>query len=140
MRAGRIAAVGAMVCGLVLAGAPTASASTDLISGTFDVKGPNTLIDTWTISNLCNTIETGCLANVTSPLIEGKAVYQGGHSWMMRVIGQVPVCPDRSKTKGAMVFVWDSQTLQGQVTEIQQGNCQMTRPGQSMVPFTLVPA
>ncbi|WP_163697207.1 hypothetical protein [Mycolicibacterium sarraceniae] len=123
-----------------MAAAPVASASTDLLNGTFEVKGPNTLIDTWTISNLCDTIEPGCLANVTSPLIEGQAVYQGAHSWMMRVIGQVPVCPDRSKTKGAMVFVWNSQTLQGQVKEIQQGVCQMTRPGQSQVPFTLVPA
>ena len=108
MRAGRIAAVGAMVCGVVLAAAPMASASDDLLSGTFEVKGPNEVIDTWTISNLCNVIETGCLANVTSPLIEGKAVYQGAHTWMMRVIGQVPVCPDRSKTKGAMVFVWNT--------------------------------
>jgi hypothetical protein len=139
MRVGRVL-VGAVVGCLALTSAPVASASSDLLSGTFEVKGPNSLIDTWTISNLCNTIETGCLANVTSPLIEGQAVYQGAHSWMMRVIGQVPVCPDRSKTKGAMVFVWDSQTLQGQVTEIQQGNCQMTRPGQSVVPITLVPA
>ncbi|BBY59264.1 hypothetical protein MSAR_24000 [Mycolicibacterium sarraceniae] len=139
MRVGRVL-VGAVVGCLALAAAPVASASTDLLNGTFEVKGPNTLIDTWTISNLCDTIEPGCLANVTSPLIEGQAVYQGAHSWMMRVIGQVPVCPDRSKTKGAMVFVWNSQTLQGQVKEIQQGVCQMTRPGQSQVPFTLVPA
>lgn len=110
------------------------------MSGTFNVQGPSSLIDTWSISNLCNTIEAGCLANVTSPLMSGQAVYQGAHTWMMRVIGQVPVCPDRSKTKGAMVFVWNSQTLQGQVTEIQQGVCQMTRPGQSQVPITLVPA
>ncbi|SBS78758.1 conserved exported hypothetical protein [uncultured Mycobacterium sp.] len=140
MRVGRVAAVGAMVCGVVLAAAPVASASEDLLSGTFTVKGPNEVIDTWSISNLCNVIETGCLANVTSPLIEGKAVYQGMHTWMMRITGQVPVCPDRSKTKGAMVFTWNSQTLQGQVMEIQQGNCQMTRPGQTQIPITLVPA
>jgi hypothetical protein len=139
MRVGRVF-VGAVVGCLALAAAPVASASDDLLSGSFDVKGPNTVLDTWSISNLCNVIETGCLANVTSPLIEGKAVYQGAHTWMMRIVGQVPVCPDKTKTKGAMVFVWNSQTLQGQVTEIQQGVCQMTRPGQSQVPFTLVPA
>ncbi|AKK26108.1 hypothetical protein AB431_04680 [Mycobacterium sp. EPa45] len=124
----------------MLAGAPTASAANDLMSGSFTVKGPNEIIDTWTISNLCNVIETGCLANVTSPLITGQAVYQGAHTWMMRVVGQVPVCPDRSKTKGAMVFTWSSETLTGQVTEIQQGNCVLTRPGQSQLPITLVPA
>lgn len=137
MRAGCVAAV---VCGLGLALAPTASAADDLMSGSFTVKGPNEVIDTWTISNLCNVIETGCLANVTSPLITGQAVYQGAHTWMMRVVGQVPVCPDRSKTKGAMVFTWNSQTLTGSVTEIQQGNCVMTRPGQSQIPITLVKA
>lgn len=137
MRAGRVAAV---VCGLGLALAPTASAADDLMSGNFTVKGPNEVIDTWTISNLCNVIEVGCLANITSPLITGQAVYQGAHTWMMRVVGEVPVCPDRSKTKGAMVFVWNSQTLTGQVTEIQQGICQMTRPGQSQIPITLAKA
>lgn len=139
MRAGRVL-VGAVVGCLALSVAPSAHAANDLMSGSFTVKGPNEIIDTWTISNLCNTIEVGCLANVTSPLIEGQAVYQGAHTWMMRVIGQVPVCADRSKTKGAMVFTWNSQTLQGQVTEIQQGNCQMTRPGQSQIPITLVAA
>lgn len=137
MRSGPIAAV---VCGLALVCAPTASAADDLMSGSFTVRGPNEVMDTWTISNLCNVIEVGCVANVSSPLIEGQAVFQGAHTWAMKVIGQVPVCPDRSKTKGAMVFVWNSQTLQGQVTEIQQGNCQMTRPGQSQIPITLEPA
>src|SRR4051812_46128453 len=130
MRAGRVL-VGAVVCCLALAVAPHASAADDLMSGSYTVKGPNELLDTWTISNLCNVIETGCLANVTSPLIEGKAVYQGAHTWMMKITGQVPVCSDRSKTKGAMIFTWNTQTLQGQLTAIQQGNCQMTRPGQS---------
>ncbi|MCV7217588.1 hypothetical protein H7J51_20130 [Mycobacterium crocinum] len=139
MRAGRVV-VGAVVGCLALASAPVASAAGDLMSGSFVVKGPNEIIDTWTISNLCNVIETGCLANVTSPLITGQAVYQGAHTWMMRVVGQVPVCPDRSKTKGAMVFTWNTQTLTGSVTEIQQGNCVMTRPGQSIVPITLVAA
>jgi hypothetical protein len=59
---------------------------------------------------------------------------------MMKIVGQVPVCPNKSKTKGAMIFMWNSQTLQGQVTEIQQGNCQMTRQGQTQMPITLVPA
>jgi hypothetical protein len=139
MRVGRVF-VGAVVGCLALAAAPVASASEDLLSGTFTVKGPNEVIDTWSISNLCNVIETGCLANVTSPLIEGKAVYQGMHTWMMRITGQVPVCPDKTKTKGAMIFAWNSQTLQGQLTSIQQGNCQMTRVGQTQSPITLVPA
>lgn len=137
MRAGLVAAV---VCLVGMAVAPTAYASEDLMSGSFEVRGPNEVIDTWTISNLCNVIETGCLANVTSPLIEGKAVYQGMHTWAMKITGQVPVCPDKSKTRGAMVFTWNSQTLQGELMEIQQGNCQMTRPGQSQIPITLVPA
>ncbi|MGY4712834.1 hypothetical protein ACXDF8_25315 [Mycolicibacterium sp. CBM1] len=135
MRAGRVAVA---VCGLALAVAPQANAADDLMSGTFNVQGPNEVLDTWTISNLCNVIEVGCLANVTSPLIEGQAVFQGAHTWMMTIKGQVPVCPDKTKTKGAMVFVWNSQTLQGQVTEVQQGICQMTRPGQSQLPITLV--
>ena len=139
MRAGRVL-VGAVVGCLALAVAPHASAADDLMSGSYTVKGPNELLDTWTISNLCNVIETGCLANVTSPLIEGKAVYQGAHTWMMKITGQVPVCSDRSKTKGAMIFTWNTQTLQGQLTAIQQGNCQMTRPGQSQIPITLVAA
>ncbi len=76
MRAGRVV-VGAVVGCLALASAPVASAAGDLMSGSFVVKGPNEIIDTWTISNLCNVIETGCLANVTSPLITGgQAVYQ----------------------------------------------------------------
>jgi hypothetical protein len=135
MRAGLVAAV---VCGLAVGMAPAAHASEDLMSGSFTVKGPNEVIDTWTISNLCNVIETGCVANVSSPLIEGKAVYQGMHTWAMKITGQVPVCPDKSKTRGAMVFTWNSQTLQGELMEIQQGNCQMTRPGQSQIPITLV--
>jgi len=139
MRVGRVL-VGTVVGCLALASAPVASAAEDLMSGTYNVQGPNTLIDTWTISNLCNTIEVGCLANVTSPLIEGKAVYQGAHTWMMRLTGQVPVCPDRSKTKGAMIFTWNTQTLQGQLTSVQQGNCQMTRVGQAQIPITLVAA
>ncbi len=76
MRAGRVV-VGAVVGCLALASAPIASAADDLMSGSYTVKGPNEIIDTWTISNLCNVIETGCLANVTSPLITGgQAVYQ----------------------------------------------------------------
>lgn len=67
MRSGPIAAV---VCGLALVCAPTASAADDLMSGSFTVRGPNEVMDTWTISNLCNVIEVGCLANVSSPLIE----------------------------------------------------------------------
>jgi hypothetical protein len=137
MRVGWVAAV---VCGVALAVAPTANAADDLMSGSYTVKGPNEVIDTWTISNLCNVIEVGCLANVSSPLIEGQAVYQGAHTWAMKIKGQVPVCADRSKTKGAMVFVWNSQTLEGQLTAIQQGICQMTRPGQSQIPITLVAA
>ena len=139
MRVGRVL-VGAVVGCLALASAPVASAADDLMSGNFEVRGPNTVLDTWTISNLCNTIEVGCLANVTSPLIEGKAVYQGAHTWAMKITGQVPVCPDRSKTKGAMIFTWNTQTLQGQLTSIQQGNCQMTRVGQAQIPITLVAA
>lgn len=139
MRAGRVV-VGAVVGCLALTVAPVASAADDLMSGTFEVRGPNTVLDTWTISNLCNVIEVGCLANVSSPLIEGKAVFQGAHTWAMKIMGEVPVCPDKSKTKGAMVFTWNSQTLAGQLMEIQQGNCQMSRRGQTQIPITLVPA
>jgi hypothetical protein len=137
MRAGVVAAV---VCGLALASAPAAHAADDLMTGTYTVQGPNTIIDTWTISQLCNVIEVGCQAPVKSPLIEGQATYRGAHTWMMTIKGQVPVCPDRSKTKGAMVFTWNAQTLAGQLTAIQQGVCQMTRPGQAQIPITLVAA
>ncbi len=136
---GRVATLVSVCCAL-LGAAPLAHASDDLISGTFTVQGPNSILDTWTISNQCNVIEVGCQANVTSPLIDGQATYRGAHTWMMTLKGQVPVCPDKTKTKGAMVFVWNSQTLQGQLTAIQQGVCQMTRPGQEQIPFTLQPA
>lgn len=137
MRAGRVAAV---MCGIGLALAPTANAADDLMSGTYNVVGQNTVLDTWTISQLCNVVEVGCQAKVSSPLIDGQATYRGAHTWMMTLKGDVPVCHDKSKTKGAMVFVWNAQTLQGQLTAIQQGICQMTRPGQEQIPITLVKA
>jgi hypothetical protein len=141
MRAGRVAGVGALVCGFALSVAPGAAASQgDLLSGSFNVVGPNTLIDTWTISQQCTEIAVGCAADVHSPLIDGQATYRGAHTWMMTLKGLVPVCPDKSKTKGAMLFVWNSQTLQGQLTAVQSGVCVMTRPGQDQIPFTLVPA
>lgn len=139
MRAGRVF-VGAVVGCVALAVAPTANAADDLMSGTYTVQGPNTLIDTWTISQLCNVVEVGCQAKVHSPLIDGQATYRGAHTWTMTLKGEVPVCHDQSKTKGAMVFVWNAQTLQGQLTAIQQGVCQMTRPGQEQIPITLVKA
>ena len=139
MRASRVV-VGAVVGCLALAAAPSASAADDLMSGTFKLQGPNTVLDTWTITQLCNYIELGCQAKISSPLIEGQATYRGSHTWKMTLTGQVPVCADKSKTKGAMVFVWNSETLQGQLTEIQQGACQLTRPGQTIIPFTLVAA
>lgn len=140
MRVGRVASVGAVMCLLGVAVAPTANAADDLMTGTYKVQGPNALIDTWTISQLCNVVEVGCQANVHSPLIDGQATYRGAHTWMMTLKGEVPVCHDQSKTKGAMVFVWNAQTLQGQLTAIQQGVCQMTRPGQEQIPITLVKA
>jgi hypothetical protein len=77
---------------------------------------------------------------VHSPLIDGQAFYRGGNTWVMGIKGQVPVCPDKTKTKGAMVFQWNAETLDGQLTVIQQGVCQMTRPGQELIPFKLVKA
>ncbi|AQT78675.1 hypothetical protein B1R94_04570 [Mycolicibacterium litorale] len=136
---GRAASLAFVFCAL-LGAAPLAHASDDILSGTYEVVGPNTILDTWTITTNCGEVSIGCQADIHSPLIDGQATYRGAHTWMMTLKGQVPVCPDKTTTKGAMVYVWNSQTLQGQLTAIQQGICQMTRPGQEQIPFTLKPA
>lgn len=135
---GRVASVGAVVCAVVLASAPVAHADGDVLSGTFDVVGPNSKLDTWTITPQCSEASIGCQSDVQSPTLTGQAYYRGGHTWVMTLRGQVPVCPDKTTTKGIMMFIWNAQTLDGQLTAVQQGVCQMTRPGQEQIPFKLV--
>ena len=135
---GRVAVAGLMLGGMVLGVAPEAQATGAALSGTYDVTGPNSVLDTWTITPQCTEVSIGCESDVHSPLIDGQAFYRGANTWVMTIKGMVPVCPDKSKTKGAMIFQWDAVTLDGQLTEIQQGVCQMTRPGQSLIPFKLV--
>lgn len=137
---GRVALVGAVVCALGLAGAPVGHATGAALSGTYDVMGPNTLLDTWTISPQCAEVAAGCISDVHSPVMDGQAVYRGANTWVMMLRGMVPVCPDKSKTKGVMIFQWDAVSLDGQLTEVQQGVCQMTRPGQTIIPIKLVKA
>jgi hypothetical protein len=137
---GRVAVVGAAVCALVLGVAPVAGATGGILAGTYEVVGPNSVLDTWTITPQCSEASIGCQSDVHSPLIDGQAFYRGGNTWVMGIKGQVPVCPDKTKTKGAMVFQWNAETLDGQLTVIQQGVCQMTRPGQELIPFKLVKA
>jgi hypothetical protein len=85
-------------------------------------------------------VSIGCESDVHSPLIDGQAFYRGGNTWVMTLKGMVPVCPDKTKTKGAMVYQWDAVSLEGQLMAIQQGVCQMTRPGQEQIAFKLVKA
>ena len=135
---GRVAMAGLMLGGMVLGVAPEAQATGAALSGTYDVTLPSSVLDTWTITPQCTEVSIGCESDVHSPLIDGQAFYRGANTWVMTIKGMVPVCPDKTKTKGAMIFQWDAVTLDGQLTEIQQGVCQMTRPGQSLIPFKLV--
>jgi len=85
-------------------------------------------------------VSIGCESDVHSPLIDGQAFYRGANTWVMTLKGMVPVCPDHTKAKGAMIFQWDAVSLDGQLMAIQQGVCQMTRPGQQQIAFKLVKA
>ncbi|WP_059015766.1 hypothetical protein [Mycobacterium sp. M26] len=137
---GRVASVGAVLCFALLGAAPAAHAEGDVLSGTYDVLGPNSKLDTWTISPQCSDASIGCQSSIQSATIDGQAYYRGGHTWVMTLRGQVPVCPDKTTTKGIMMFIWNAQTLDGQLTAVQQGVCQMTRPGQEQIPIRLVRA
>ena len=137
---GRVVMAGLVLGAMVLWVAPEAQATGAALSGTYQVTGPSSILDTWTITPQCTEVSVGCLSDVHSPLIDGQAVYRGGNTWIMTLKGMVPVCPDQTKTKGAMIYQGDAVSLDGQLTEIQQGVCQMTRPGQSLIPFKLVKA
>jgi hypothetical protein len=137
---GRVAVVGAALCALVAGVAPAAQATGTALAGTYDVVGPSSLIDTWTITPQCAEVSIGCESDIHSALIDGQAFYRGANTWVMTLRGMVPVCPDKTKTKGMMVFQWDAVSLDGQLTAFQQGVCQMTRPGQSQIAFKLVKA
>jgi hypothetical protein len=135
---GRVAAAGLVVGAMVLGVAPAAHATGTALAGTYDVVGPSSLLDTWTITPQCAEVSIGCESDIHSPLIDGQAFYQGGNTWAMQLKGMVPVCPDHTKTKGMMIFQWDAVSLDGQLTAFQQGVCQMTRPGQEQIAFKLV--
>jgi len=137
---GRVAVVGAALCALVAGVAPAAHATGAALAGTYDVVGPNSLLDTWTITPQCAEVSIGCQSDIHSPLIDGQAFYRGGNTWVMTLKGMVPICPDKTKAKGAMIYQWDAVSLEGQLMAIQQGVCQMTRPGQSQIAFKLVKA
>jgi hypothetical protein len=135
----RVVAAALMTCGL-WANAPVSQAATDgILNGTYDVVGPNSTMDRWVISTNCTTLAKGCVANIGSSWVAGEAQYKGFYTWVLTFKGIVPICPDKSSTKGMMAFQWNSQTLQGQLTSMQRGPCQMTRPGDSQTAFTLVP-
>ena len=137
---GRVAVVGAALCALVAGVAPAAQATGTALAGTYDVVGPSSLIDTWTITPQCAEVSIGCESDIHSALIDGQAFYRGANTWVMTLKGMVPVCPDHTKAKGAMIFQWDAVSLEGQLMAIQQGVCQMTRPGQEQIAFKLVKA
>ncbi|MCI4673514.1 hypothetical protein [Candidatus Mycolicibacterium alkanivorans] len=137
---GGVAMVGAVVGSLVLAVPPAAHATGTALAGTYDVVGPSSLLDTWTITPQCSEVSIGCESDVHSPLIDGQAFYRGGNTWVMTLTGLVPVCPDKTNAKGAMIYQWDAVSLEGQLTAVQRGVCQMTRPGQSQIAFRLVKA
>ena len=50
---GRVAAAGLVVGGMVLGVAPAAHATGTALAGTYDVVGPSSLLDTWTITPQC---------------------------------------------------------------------------------------
>jgi len=135
----QIALATAVACGVAMGTTPLARGSGDeILSGTYDLEGPNSTLDRWVITPSCSEPAVGCRADIHSSSIDGQAYYRGAATWMMTLKGQVPVCPDKSKTNGAMVYVWNAKTLAGQLTTIQRGLCQMTRPGQDQIPFSLV--
>ena len=135
---GRVAAAGLVVAGALLGVAPAAQATGTALAGTYNVVGPSSVLDTWTITPQCAEVSIGCESDIHSPLIDGQAFYQGGNTWAMQLKGMVPVCPDHTKAKGARIFQWDAVSLDGQLMAIQQGVCQMTRPGQQQIAFMLV--
>ena len=132
-----VAAVAALVGGLA-AGTPLANASDQILDGTYDVVGPTSTLDRWVITSNCPEAVAGCEADVHSSVGNGQAHYQGGYTWTMTFAGLVPVCLDKSVTKGAMAYQWNAKTLEGQLMSVQRGPCQMTRPGQTQIPFKLV--
>jgi hypothetical protein len=134
-------AVAAVACAIGVTAAPTASGSADgILNGTYDVvaTGSNNTMDRWVISTNCTELAKGCEATIESSWVGGVANYQGFNTWSLTLKGVVPVCPDKTTTKGVMVFQWNSRTLQGQLSSMQAGPCQMTRPGESKTPFALV--
>lgn len=135
---GGVAMVGAVVCALGMGVAPAAHATGTALAGTYDVVGPNSLLDTWTITPQCAEVSIGCESDVHSAAFDGQAFYRGGNTWVMQLKGMVPICPDKTKAKGVMVYQWDAVSLEGQLMAVQQGVCQMTRPGQSQIAFKLV--
>jgi hypothetical protein len=134
-------AVTVVACAFGMSSTPMASGSTDgILNGTYDVvaTGSNNTMDRWVISTNCTELAKGCEATIESSWVGGVANYQGFNTWLLTLKGVVPVCPDKTTTKGVMVFQWNSRTLQGQLSSMQAGPCQMTRPGESKTPFTLV--
>jgi len=140
----QVAVVAATMCALsALAAGPSPIASANEIpSGTYDIvsTNSNSIMDRWVITPNCPELAVGCEADVQSSWVGGQAFYQGRDTWALALKGVVPVCPDKSKANGAMLFQWNASTLEGQLTNIQRGPCQLTRPGQSQVPFKLVRA
>lgn len=128
----------ASVSGFAMGIAPATHASSEVLSGTYDVVGPNSTMDTWVITPDCSEPVAGCQADIHSSWVGGQAKYVGANTWTMTLMGLVPVCSDRSMTKGAMVFQWNARTLEGQLTSVQRGPCQMTRPGTNQTSFRLV--
>lgn len=137
----RAAAVAATTCALTLGAAPMAQATDGpVLSGSYDVVTPNSTLDHWTITPQCTEATLGCASDVQSQLIKGQAFYQGADTWAMALQGMLPVCPDKTFTYGAMLFQWNAQTMDGQLTSIQRGKCLMSRPGQAQIAFKLVKA
>lgn len=136
-----VAAIMATMCTLSTLAAGNASAS-EIPSGAYDVvsTNSNSIMDHWVITPNCPELEVGCEADVQSSWVGGQAFYQGHDTWALALKGVVPICPDKSKANGAMLFQWKASTLEGQLTNMQRGPCQLTRPGQSQIPFKLVRA
>ena len=80
---GRVAAAGLVLGAMVLGVAPAANATGTALAGTYNVIGPSSVLDTWTITPQCSEVSIGCESDIHSPLIDGQAFYQGGNSWVM---------------------------------------------------------
>ena len=115
-------------CALSALAVGNASAS-EIPSGTYDVVSinSNSIMDRWVITLNCPELTVGCEADIQSSWVGGQAFYQGHDTWALASRVWFRSAPTKSKANGAMLFQWKTSTLEGQLTNMQRGPCQLTR-------------